>query len=221
MDRPLEEYKGDAEKPRHRASCAPKKAAPDDASRTDGPRPHGPGTIPTPPIPCRVLGRGQETNSRRKTRTMNEHSQDPYEVLHLGPAATAGDVTRAYRALMRTHHPDTTGPDAVPAERESRAQELHEIMGAYTVLGDPVKRAAHDRQQQRPSLPEPGAPNRPRSFSGAVLIIGPVRWESPSVPAHGPAASGPPNPSLWTLTGSRTELPAAPGGYRVLWWIHR
>ncbi|MET3721352.1 MULTISPECIES: J domain-containing protein [unclassified Arthrobacter] len=70
---------------------------------------------------------------------MKEDSPDPYDVLHLGPAATAGDVTRAYRALMRTHHPDTTPPDAVPAERESRAQELQEIMAAYTVVGDPAK----------------------------------------------------------------------------------
>ena len=61
---------------------------------------------------------------------MNEYSPDPYQVLHLEPAATAGEVTRAYRALMRTHHPDITRPDVVPAERESRAQKLHEIMDA-------------------------------------------------------------------------------------------
>ncbi|RAX47109.1 hypothetical protein DQ354_02605 [Arthrobacter sp. AQ5-06] len=152
---------------------------------------------------------------------MTEHSPDPYEVLHLGPTATAGDVTRAYRALIRTHHPDTTRPEAVPAERESRAQELHDIMAAYAVLGDPVKRAAHDRQRQRHPLPEPGPPHRLHESSGAALIIGPVRWESPSAPAHGQQASGPPNPSRSTLIGALTEPPAAPGGSRMLLWIHR
>ncbi|WP_426995980.1 DnaJ domain-containing protein [Pseudarthrobacter sp. N5] len=92
---------------------------------------------------------------------MKEHSPDPYDVLHSGPAGTAGDVTRAYRALMRTHDPDTTPAEAVPAERESRAQELHDIMDAYAVLGDPGKRPALDRQRQRPPLPEPGPPHRP------------------------------------------------------------
>ncbi len=156
---------------------------------------------------------------------MNEHGPDPYDVLQLGPAATAGEVTHAYRALLRTHHPDTTPPEALPAERESRAQELHDIMAAYTVLGDPVKRAAHDRQRQRQRqrhpLPAPGPPHRPHDSSGAALIIGPVRWESPSAPAHRQQASGSPNPSHWTRARARTESPAAPGGYRMLVWIHR
>ncbi|RNL59161.1 J domain-containing protein [Arthrobacter oryzae] len=152
---------------------------------------------------------------------MRYPSPDPYDVLHLGPAATAREVARAYRTLVRTHHPDTTPPEALPADRDSRAQELQEIMAAYTVLGDPVRRAAHDRQRQRPPLPAPGAPSRPRSFSGAALIIGPVRRESPSAPAHQPSARVQRNPSHWTLIGARTEPPAAPGGYRILWWIRR
>ena len=43
---------------------------------------------------------------------MKELRQDPYEVLHLGRAATARDIGRAYRALVRTRHPDTRAPPA-------------------------------------------------------------------------------------------------------------
>ncbi len=107
---------------------------------------------------------------------MNEYNPDPYRVLHLEPAATAGEVARAYRALMRTHHPDTAPPDAVPAERESRAQELHEIMDAYAVLGDPAKRAAYDRQR-RASNPGACATEPPHGF---------VRRRT----AHWPGAAG-------------------------------
>ena len=87
---------------------------------------------------------------------MTEHSPDPYEVLHLGRAATAREVARAYRALVRTRHPDTAlrRRGARRPERPG-ARELQEIMDAYAVLGDPAKRAAYDRQ--RPTTPTAGA----------------------------------------------------------------
>ncbi|MFH5878294.1 J domain-containing protein [Arthrobacter sp. NA-172] len=153
---------------------------------------------------------------------MTEHSPDPYEILHLDPAATAGDLARAYRALMRTHHPDATPPEATPAERQSRAQELPDIMDAYALLRDPAKRAAHDRQRHSPPLPEPAPHHRLHASSGAALIIGPVRWESRAAPAHSQRPGGPPDPSCWTLIRpAQTESPPAPEGYRILWWIHR
>lgn len=152
---------------------------------------------------------------------MNEYNPDPYQVLHLAPAATAGAVARAYRALMRTHHPDTSPPDAVPAERESRAQELHEIMDAYAVLGDPAKRAAYDRQR-RPPLPEPAPPRGPRDLSGAVLLIGPVRREFPQGRSTVHQVIGSPGPDHWTLLrAATTDSPAAPDGYRILLWMHQ
>jgi curved DNA-binding protein CbpA len=126
---------------------------------------------------------------------MKKHSRDAYEVLHLSAAATAAEINRAYRALMRAHHPDTRPTDAVPASPATTAQarqELQDIMDAYAILGNPAKRAAYDRQQ--PTPPQP-APRRDPGPSGPDLIIGPVRWESPTAP-------GTPAP-----------------GRQVLWWI--
>jgi len=162
---------------------------------------------------------------------MKEHDPDPYEVLHLGAAATAREVTRAYRSLMRTHHPDTRTPGAVPAGTESGAQELQNIMDAYAVLGDPVRRAAFDRQRRgSPPPPEP-APRphghsdaAPHRASGPALIIGPVRWENPGNPAPGQQTTGGQVTGRRDLFdplahgGTRAEDPG-PGGYRVLWWI--
>ena len=104
------------------APVAHRKAAPDGASRTDGPRPPA-GDHPHTSRPAlRGSGRGPEQNSRREkgARTMRERSPDPYEVLHLGRAATAREVARAYRALVRTRHPDTA-----PRRRRARRPGLH------------------------------------------------------------------------------------------------
>ncbi|WP_427019178.1 J domain-containing protein (plasmid) [Pseudarthrobacter sp. P1] len=117
---------------------------------------------------------------------MKEHSPDPYGVLHLGPAATAREVARAHRALVRAHHPDTRTPGAGPAGPEAGAQELQDIMDAYAVLGDPAKRAAYDRHRRESPPPAPAPAPRaygplgvaPHGRSGPALIIGPVRWES-------------------------------------------
>jgi curved DNA-binding protein CbpA len=129
---------------------------------------------------------------------MKELRQDPYEVLHLGRAATARDIGRAYRALVRTRHPDMRATGAVPAGPDARTQErqdLQEIMDAYAVLGNPTRRAAYDRQRPKTTPPEPAPPHRdPRPY-GPDLIIGPLRWESPTTP--GTLAPGP----------------------RVLWWF--
>lgn len=127
---------------------------------------------------------------------MREHSPDPYEVLHLGRAATARDIGRAYRSLLRTRHPDMRPARNAPADPESSAQELQEIMDAYAVLGDPAKRAAYDRQRPaRPQPPEPGPLRRDPGPSGPDVIIGPLRWESPTTP--GPAA--PERQVLWWI----------------------
>lgn len=163
---------------------------------------------------------------------MKEHTPDPYQVLHLEPAATAGEVARAYRALMRTHHPDTTPSDAVPADWESRAQELRDIMDAYAVLGDPAKRAAYDSQRRPPTpahvppnwppTPAHVPPSHPTDLSGAALLIGPVQREFPSGRGLDNQVIGSPGPARWTLLRATQAGPsAAPAGYRILLWIHR
>jgi hypothetical protein len=62
-----------------------------------------------------------------------------YEVLGVAATASAAEVRAAYRQAARDHHPDFGG-DAL------RMQDLN---AAWHVLGDPVRRAAYDRQLAR------------------------------------------------------------------------
>ncbi|MEW1822164.1 J domain-containing protein [Arthrobacter sp. NPDC080031] len=170
---------------------------------------------------------------------MKEHSPDPYKVLHLDPAATAREVSRVYRALVRAHHPDTRAPGAVAADPDSgaqelRDQELRDIMDAYAILRDPVKRAAYDRQRAgspRPeTVPSPRNPQGPsvrssQGPSGAALIIGPVRWENTGRPAPRRQVAGEPVTGARDLFHQLRDRRAAgagepaPGRYRIPWWM--
>lgn len=67
---------------------------------------------------------------------------DHYDVLHVSRGASPQEIARAYRALLRRHHPDVGGEEAVPAE-------LQLIMEAFSVLRDPQRRRAYDRQAAR------------------------------------------------------------------------
>ncbi len=63
---------------------------------------------------------------------------DPYAALGLTPAATPAEVRRAYRRLARTLHPDVNS-------RADAAAAFATLQAAYAVVGDPKRRAAHDR----------------------------------------------------------------------------
>ncbi|MGO4474281.1 J domain-containing protein [Arthrobacter sp. M-10] len=122
---------------------------------------------------------------------MRNNRPDLYGILHIAPTATAREVTRSYRTLMRGLHPDTRAAHA-PREHPSLAEqqlqeELQDIMAAYAILGNPEKRAAYDREHPRPAAN--AKPQRPDAASvripgqllpAASLLIGPVIWEPPS-----------------------------------------
>lgn len=80
--------------------------------------------------------------------------KDYYAALGVAKTASADDIKKAYRKLVRKYHPDVSKePDA-----DKRTKELNE---AYGVLGDAEKRAAYDElgQGQRPGQefrPPPG-----------------------------------------------------------------
>ncbi len=63
---------------------------------------------------------------------------DPYEALGLTKAATANDIKKAYRKLVRTSHPDLH-PDDAGAEARFKA-----ISAAHDILKDPETRARFD-----------------------------------------------------------------------------
>ena len=96
---------------------------------------------------------------------------DYYAALRVKPRATQQEISRAYRTLMRTHHPDVDGGGAVDGgpvdggtvdvgavDREAKANELLMIMQAFAVLRDPARREAYDRsipgQKERPAAPQ-------------------------------------------------------------------
>jgi DnaJ-class molecular chaperone len=108
-----------------------------------------------------------------------------YDVLRVKPAASQEEISRAYRALMRTHHPDLDGGAAEGGEL-SRG-ELLLIMQAFSVLRDPAQRAAYDRSRTGTSTPSAGAGpvvipvrrvNRRNVPATASIRITPVHWES-------------------------------------------
>ncbi|QNE15785.1 J domain-containing protein [Pseudarthrobacter sp. NBSH8] len=108
---------------------------------------------------------------------------DYYAALRVKPDASQQEISRAYRALMRTHHPDIDGSPA--GDRDVDDGELLRIMQAYAVLGDPARRAAFGRSRNRTSAPG-GTPTviPVRKVSnrfvpaGNTIRITPVRWES-------------------------------------------
>ncbi|MEM9712857.1 MAG: J domain-containing protein [Actinomycetota bacterium] len=59
---------------------------------------------------------------------------DFYAALGVSESASEKDITKAYRALARSHHPDQGGDET----------RFKEISAAYDVLGDPEKRAEYD-----------------------------------------------------------------------------
>jgi curved DNA-binding protein CbpA len=122
---------------------------------------------------------------------------DYYRILRVPPDATQQQISRAYRALMRSHHPDldagraSAGPHLGDAETGPPPDgDLLRIMQAFAVLRDPARRAAYDRQVQpapaaRAAPPSETARNIPVRIvhrrggaAGNTIRIGPVHWES-------------------------------------------
>ena len=62
---------------------------------------------------------------------------NPYTVLGVERDADAATIKRAYRSAMKAWHPDVNDSPEAPA----RAREL---VAAYEILGDPVRRADYD-----------------------------------------------------------------------------
>lgn len=102
-----------------------------------------------------------------------KNTPDHYATLRVQADATQQEISRAYRALMRSRHPDVDGGSTPEGE-------LLEIMQAFNVLRDPQRRAAYD--QQRAAAAAQAVPvRRVRShggFSGPAIRVTPVRWES-------------------------------------------
>ncbi len=85
-------------------------------------------------------------------------TKDLYSLLGLSRGASQDDIRRAYRKLVREHHPDANPGDPSAEER------FKEIQQAYEVLSNPEKRRAHDQRFYASSTRRSG---NPRAGAGA------------------------------------------------------
>jgi DnaJ-class molecular chaperone len=68
-----------------------------------------------------------------------ENACDWYRILRVKPTATQAEITAAYYALARNHHPDTA------SDRDPSNRRFKDIAEAYSVLSDPGKRRQYDQ----------------------------------------------------------------------------
>ncbi|MET1022253.1 MAG: J domain-containing protein [Arthrobacter sp.] len=113
---------------------------------------------------------------------MNRDPRGYYAALQVTPDSTPSEIQRAFRALVRLHHPDvdTTAGDMPGAPPNGVG--VGRILEAFAVLRDPKSRAEYD------PAAKPAAPGRVRSGGRdipvrlhreerPVLRATPVRWE--------------------------------------------
>ena len=123
---------------------------------------------------------------------MNEHP-DPYAVLGVTPTATPAEITHAFRAKLRTLHPDTRSAAIGDGQ-------LRQVLAAHGLLRDPNRRADYDRTANLAPAPPPprrsgpSAPPRrtPANPPGPVQItVTYLRKDSRARPAQHPLWAGP------------------------------
>jgi curved DNA-binding protein CbpA len=100
---------------------------------------------------------------------------DPYEVLGVGPNATRGELTSAYRRAVHRVHPDVR-----PNDTRAAAAEFAALREAYELLCDPNRRAAHDRAQRPVRIPVRHRVPAPAPAPAPSIVVGPVRWHGPT-----------------------------------------
>ena len=84
--------------------------------------------------------------------------RDYYERLGLSRGASQDDIRRAYRKLVREHHPDTNPGDHCAEGR------FKDIQQAYEVLSNPEKRRGYDQRLRASATRSSGGP---RAGAGA------------------------------------------------------
>ena len=139
---------------------------------------------------------------------MNDQLPDYYGVLNVARTATRQEIARAYRALMRQHHPDleggTAGSNKTAGSNEGAGgvgsmagvgtdsggnSGLLRIMEAFAVLRDAKSRAAYDRALSVPHISSGGPREVPvrrvKTPQPPLLRVSPVLWERGPWPGAG------------------------------------
>ena len=93
-------------------------------------------------------------------------TDDLYKRLQVDPQAESEVVRAAYHALALKYHPDAGGD----------LQHMVGFNAAWSVLGNPVLRAAYDAERNRPQAPSQApAPLAPRADDGNGRVEAPLR----------------------------------------------
>ncbi len=94
--------------------------------------------------------------------------RDYYEILGVDKKATASEIKKAYRTLVKKYHPDVN--------KNSDAEEkFKEIQEAYEILSDESNRSAYDQYGHAGTAGfNPGSTNGYSDFSGAPFDMGDI-----------------------------------------------
>src|SRR5690349_22220740 len=84
--------------------------------------------------------------------------RDYYEVLGISKTASADEIKKAHRKLVRQYHPD------VNKNNKQSEEKFKEVQEAYDVLSDPTKRNNYDQFGHAGVGAEPGRGGDP--FAG-------------------------------------------------------
>jgi curved DNA-binding protein CbpA len=111
---------------------------------------------------------------------MTGDRSDLYAALGLTSQATQEEIRRAYRTLLRQNHPDIR-PHGDPTDDASSRVALERAISAYSVLGDPARRARHDHPTISHRTSTRIGTGTVRLFAHArpdqpPIQAGPVRW---------------------------------------------
>jgi DnaJ-class molecular chaperone len=121
---------------------------------------------------------------------------DPYVVLGVARAASAGELRRAYRLLALRHHPDRAGAQST--------ETFQRIADAYRTLSDPQARAAYDRDEApAPGDRRPNGAGRPGSGGEHASAGGRISWRTRAEP------QGPRGRPIERLCGPLDQLVAS------------
>ncbi|MET1154081.1 DnaJ domain-containing protein [Arthrobacter sp.] len=114
---------------------------------------------------------------------MNRDPRGYYAALHVAPDATAAEIQRAFRALMRLRHPDVDASStAGQSPGKDEGDDARRILESFAVLRDPRSRAEYDPAADSGGSGRKAArgreiPVRHHRPESPVLRVTPVRWE--------------------------------------------
>ena len=100
---------------------------------------------------------------------------DPYAELGVPRDATQAEITRAFRQLLRLHHPDTRPVDDMASTGDSDSR-LQRVIAAYAALSED-RTSARDRAEPPPcSFTVPAGFRSTDPATTDAIRAGPIRW---------------------------------------------